>query len=235
MDDQLLAVALARAAEALGFNERVWLYGMAHLVDLPVESEPTDDHFVRVIDAAQAESDFPSGPVAYIPSGFTQEVEPEFRMVSLRPAAAPHLEMKLGLGVAGFVAVGLTRSDMFEDGASRPAAVLLSDFESVISDTYALTVATATEASYTGPVELAFTILRGEALAPSTLYSLDPETGEYVVENSGLHRFEPLTARFELTEPLTGGASPEVTTSLDKVARKLARRFNQSRPQLLGS
>ena len=166
MDDLLLKESLGRAAGALGAEQKVWLYGMAHLLNLPVESQPTDDDFVDVLVRAQADSDFPSGPVAYIPNGFTQEVEPEFRMVTLRSPAAPHLEMKVGLGIAGFVAVGLTRSDTFEDGRVRPAAVLLSDFESVLADTYALVAATAAAAAYTGPVEVAFTILRGDGLPP---------------------------------------------------------------------
>lgn len=234
MDEIILTAALERAAEALHADEKLWLYGMARLVDLPMDSEPTDADFVRVIDAAQAQSDFPSGPFGYIPSGFTQEVEPEFRMVSLHADAAPHLDVKIGLGVSGFVAVGFSRSDTFEDGIRRPGGVLLSDFESVLADTYALTVATAAEIGYTGPVEVSFTILRGEELPPCTLYSLDPETGDFLVENSRLSRFEPLMDEFVITAPLDDAPSEEVEASLDAMARRLARRFNQNRPQLLG-
>lgn len=234
MDEIILSAALERAAEALHADEKLWLYGMARLVDLPLESEPTDEDFVRFIDAVQAQSDFPSGPFGYIPSGFTQEVEPEFRMVGLHADAAPHLDVKIGLGVSGFVAVAFSRSDMFEDGVRRPGGVLLSDFESVLADTYALTVATAAEIAYVGPVEVAFTILRGDALPQCTLFSLDPETGDFLVENSRLLSFEPLMDEFVITAPLNGGASAEVEASLEAVARRLARRFNQSRPQLLG-
>lgn len=217
----------------LGADKKLWLFGMAHLSDLETSDGPSDDDFVQVIEAAQRESGFPSGPVAYIPNGFTQEVEPDFRMVSLRPPGALNLEMKLGLGIAGFVVVGLARDDLFEDGVTRPGGVLLSDFESVIADTYALTAATAEATAYTGPVDVAFTILRGENLPPCTLYSLDHETGEFVVENSELRRFEPLTASYVITEPVSAAGSAHMSESMNKVASRLARRFNQSRPQLL--
>lgn len=145
----ILTVAVASASDALDTQRRPWLLGVAHLVDHPLSGEFSEESVQSVIDIAMATVQSPSGPVDFIPSVFAQTLNTDYRMITLAGDAAPHLELKIGFGIAGVVAVGLTRSDVLDDGSTRPGAVVLTDLESVLADTVTLAIGSAIELGYT--------------------------------------------------------------------------------------
>ena len=179
MDTDILTSSLRLAADLLDTTRRAWIIGIANLAGLPDDTPPMDEEKIRtVIEIASSTADFPSGPLSYIGSGYDVTGEDHHRLVTLVGGPdAPNLEMQLGLGIGGFVAAALTRTDIFDDGSEHVGGVPLADVESVIADTFVLAVGTSLAQSYTGPVEFGFGIFDDRPGVPLVGYVIDDETG----------------------------------------------------------
>lgn len=229
--DDLMEVALGGAMDQLDTENRVWLLGLGHLTTIPPVREFSEAEVRQVIAMSREFSEFPTGPVRYSQGGYHEHLEPfGYRMVTLSPPSAPHLEMKFGLGIAGFVAVGLTRSGHLDNGDVEPAAVLLSDFESVMADTYTLAVASALLLGYTGTVDVMFTVsAEGPGRMPQ-FFHLDDETGELRRAPSRIGPMEPVRHQFDLSPETTG---KDVHLDLYGIARQLADEVGAGDAQLV--
>lgn len=203
MTEDVLTGAIEGAKAALDTDERLWIVGVAHLVDVPEVREFTADEVNSVIDLAMKHTQFPNGPVGSLVDGFTQTSNPDYRLITLRSDAAPHLEMQLGLGISGYVAVGLTCSGNVGDGVVHPAGVFLSDFESVLADTYSLAVAAAVQLRYLGPIEMVFDLAYDAPQQPFAFYALDEDTGRTICVRDGVSEFSELRHRLLLSASST--------------------------------
>lgn len=227
---QLIDIALDGAAEALDPAVRPWILGVAHLVDTSPEQEAFDPATIEsVLDLASRTVQFPSGPVGFVAGGYESRPEPDFQLVTLSSAKAPHLELKIGLGIAGFVAVGLTRSDVFDDGVTRPAGALLTDMESVIADTYTLSIASALQLGYVGPIDYGFTVAYDGQGRGLTLYTLDEATGRPVEVVTDGARMAPSVGRITYSPEKT---LVEAHMDVYEMARGLLARYDRT-PQLI--
>lgn len=194
----MLPIAIDGALKLMDTDRRPWILGVAHLADISVDAPAFDAETIdSLLAVASRTVQFPSGPVDFVPGGYDQTLEEGFRLITFRSDAAPHLQQKIGLGVAGLVAVALTRSDVFDDGSVRPASVLLTDAESVVADTYILSLAVALELDYAGPIDFAFLIASdgpGEGLS---VFAMDEETGKLVEVGSDGHRVGPTSGHID--------------------------------------
>lgn len=231
MTDDVIEAALAGAKAALDIQDRLWVIGVARLADIPEIREFSEAEVREVIDLARETSDFPSGPAGYLPDGVTQELEEDYRLVSLAHPDAPHLQMKLGLGIAGFVAIGLTRTGNFGSGIVDPSGVLISDVESVMADVYTLALTAAVLLGYFGPIDMAFTLSDVGPGAQPSFYALDETTGRPV-------RTFSLSAPMEVIEDSTALTSESTNETLLADLLALVARFTatiDSAPQLMES
>lgn len=203
MTEDVLTGAIEGARAALDTEVRLWMIGVAHLVDVPEVREFSADEVNSVIDLAMQHTQFPNGPVGSLLDGFSQTLNPEYRLITLHSDAAPHLEMQLGLGISGYVAVGLTRSGDFGGGVRHPSGVLLSDFESVLADTYSLAVGAAVHLNYLGPIEMVFDVAYDAPQQPLAFFALDEATGELMCISEGVDDFPELRHRLVLSASST--------------------------------
>lgn len=179
MADELLNTSLDMAGHLLDTSERAWIVGVAHLAELPLDTPGlTDEKIQSVISIATSTVDFPSGPVSYIAPGYEVDLRSAHRAVTIRGGeAAPHLEMQIGMGDAGFSALALTRGDTFDDGSVHLGGMPLTDLESVIADTYVLGVGSALAYGYTGPINLAIDVFDTRIGVELVWYAIDEDTG----------------------------------------------------------
>lgn len=225
----VIEAALAGAMAALDVQERVWAVGVAHLVDIPEIREFSDEEVKLVIDLAQELADFPSGPVGYLPGGADRTTEEDYRLITLTHPGAPHLQMKIGLGIAGFVAVGLNRSGHFGGGENLPSGVLLSDVESVMADVFTLSMTAAIQMGYFGPIDMAFAISPEGPGATPAFYALDGATGEPALTRTFDTPLPVVPHRTELSVEVT---AESVLADLSELATRFAHMVG-SAPQLV--
>lgn len=200
MTDEILTAARAGAIAALDTGRRPWIVGIAHLTGVPLDAgEFSREAVESVIEIATSTVDFPAGPVGYIPSGFVLDYNADYQLIRVVGDGAPHLEMQLGLGIAGFVAVGLTRSDLLDDGTAEPGAVVLSDIESVVADTFVLAIGAALELDYTGDIDYLFSVIDSRADVEPTYFAIDEESGELRRVDTQGRRFEDVESRAAFT------------------------------------
>lgn len=196
MTDEILTAALDGAVAALDTARRPWIVGIAHLVDVPLDAgEFSRSSVESVIEIATATVDFPSGPISYIPSGYVLDYNADYQLIRVVGEGAPHLEMQLGLGIAGFVAVGLTRSDVLDDGTQQAGAVVLSDVESVVADTFVLAVGAALELDYSGDIDYLVAVVDSRADVEPAYFAIDEESGALRRVDMQGRRFEAVDSR----------------------------------------
>lgn len=202
---EILDVAFGGAAATLDTRRRPWVLGVAHLTGVPGDQAPFDVDTIRsLLDVASSTVHFPSGPLDFVPGGYERRLNDLYELVTFASEAAPQLELKIGFGAAGFVAVAFTRSDVFDDNVTRPGGVLLTDAESVVADTYILAVTSALELGYDGGIDFIFDVVYDRTDPPLTVHALDEHTGQVV----------PVTSSRAVSEPVYGHAeySRERTT-----------------------
>lgn len=182
VNDDILAASLPLAAGLLDITRRTWIIDIANLVDVSLEAPALSEQQVRtVIEITSATAEFPSGPITYAGSGYDVRMEESHREVTLAGSqGAPNLEMKLGLGEGGFIAVALTRSDVFDDRSEHVGGVPLADIESVIADTFTLAIGTSLGQNYFGPINFAFGIYDDRPGVDLVGYVIDDDTGALV-------------------------------------------------------
>ena len=199
----MLTVAIESASDVLDTQQRTWLLGVAHMTDYPSSGEFSEEAVRRVIDIAMSTVQFPSGPIDFIPAGFTQTLNPDFQMITLAGETAPHLELKIGFGIAGVVAVGLTRSDTLDSGATHPGAVVLTDLESVLADTVTLALGSALELAYTGPIDFRFAVAQRRADVEVTFFAIDEDSARLQECPDCGPDFDPVGGRLLFTDQTT--------------------------------
>lgn len=231
MSEEILRFALDGAAERLNTGDRPWLVGVAHLAEMPLDAgEFAPEAVQSVIDIARSTVGFPTGPLHYSPSeAVVVEANPEYQLIRVRSDDQPHLEMQLGLGIAGFVALGLTRSDVFDGGSSEPGGVIIADLESVIGDLVVLAIGSALELGYRGPIDLAINVVDTRPGVELVYYAIDDETGGLVRADVGGRPFEPLLDRLMFLDD-TGPR--DVHAAMRQIAVRLSGQFGVG-PQLV--
>lgn len=179
MTNEATFEALDLAAAFLDTSKRAWIVGVAHLSDLPLETEALSEEKVRsVLEIATSTVDFPSGPISYIGPGFPLDWGGFHSLVTVTGGeAAPHLEVQIGFGQSGFIAFALTRSDVFDDGSVHVGGVPLTDLESVVADTYVLAVGAALAYGYTGPIDIAVDTYDTRPDVTLVAYAIDEDSG----------------------------------------------------------
>lgn len=231
MSAELLAVAVQATADVLDTHRRAWLIGVAHLAGLPPETEFGQQDAREVLDVAGRTSAFPSGPVSYVDGGYEIASHPDYLGTTVRGPSAPHLELQLGLGTAGFVAVGFTRTGILDDGTECPGAVLLSDCESVIADTWTLAIGAALQIGYRGRIEACFAIAYTREDETVPIFALDDDTGVPVARGTASTDDVPRVVRhLELTDATS---AREIHVELYSAARDLASFFGSTTPELV--
>lgn len=182
MTDDVLVAALGLAADLLDTDERTWVVGAVHLADLPLDTPALSDEKVRsVLEIATTTVEFPSGPISYLGPEYELDLHSNHRLVRIHGGEhAPHLEMQIGFGVSGFVALALTRSDVFDDGSVHEGGIPLADLESVIADTYVLAIGAGLAQAYTGRLEFAFNTFDSRPGVTPVAYTIDEDTGGLV-------------------------------------------------------
>lgn len=230
VSDDVLDIAIAGSTAGPDTAQRGWIIGVAHLVCVPFETS-LDEHAVQsVLRVASATVEFPSGPVSFIPAGYEQHPKDDYRLIKLAGASAPHLEMHIGVGIAGFVAVGFTRSDVFDDGSLIPGGVLLTDIESVIADTYTLSVATAVELGYTGDINFVFLIADDRPEVTPQFFTLDEDTGTPIRVPDPAEPFRAVRGQVTFTAETTPQSAHQ---DIYRMATDVTRQFDTV-PQLVG-
>ncbi|GAB94857.1 hypothetical protein BJY21_002131 [Kineosphaera limosa] len=231
-DDDLLSIAAESAAALLDTERRPWLVGVAHMLNHPLDSEFSAEAVQRVIDIATATTQFPSGPIDFLSKGFEQELNPDHRIITLRGVDFPNLELKIGFGIAGIagiVAVGLTRSDILADGSQHPGAVVLGDLESVAADTTVLAIGAAIELGYYGPIALQAGVSYDGPGRELTYFAIDEDSARLGPVRSGVDRFTPVRRTLTFR---TDSEPREVHGFLYEFASDISRQFGM-RPQLV--
>lgn len=225
----VIDAALAGAKAALDIQERAWVIGVAHLVDIPEIREFSEGETQLIIDLARELADFPSGPVGYLPFDLEQELEEDYRLITLTHPSAPHVEMKIGLGIAGFVAVGLTRGGYLGSADLVPSGLLVSDVESVMADVYTLTMTAAVHLGYLGPIDMAFVVSEEGPGAAPVFYVVDEASGAPTPAHALEVPLDVVTHRTELTPETT---APDILNDLAALAARFTATVG-SDPQLV--
>lgn len=227
--DTMSAAALA-GEDTLDASERIWLVGLAHLSDAPSSPRPSSAEVEELLGMAQRLTQFPAGPVAYVPGGFEQTATEDYRLVQLVVPAQPHLRMLVGVGADGFIGVALTRSGVAADGSQRPHAVLVADAESVLADTYTLAVTSAVRLGYRGPIDVRFAVSGAGPGSRPEFFAIDPESGALVRTTARTTPLPPLRHRLEFTDSSTAAALHDDLVAL---AHRFAQGVGASGPQLV--
>lgn len=228
MTEEFLELALSMSSAQLDHDRRPWIVGVGHLMGTPFSEEFSEETFKSALNIAMTTTEFPSGPVRYMPETYVQEVGEDYRLVRVASAAAPHLELQIGLGGAGVVALGLTRTDILDDGSTLRGAVTLSDVESMIADTVTLSIAAALELGYTGHFEYCTAIAYSRPDGTLTFLAIDEETGQMTTTREGVAEFEPVFSDFEFSSQTT---PRQVHEFIYSVATRAAEQF-EGTPQL---
>ncbi|WP_168582465.1 hypothetical protein [Gephyromycinifex aptenodytis] len=230
MSTDVLDEALVGAAAAVDVHNRIWILGVGRLVEAYDAPEFSEDDLRQILSVAADSVVFPSGPVRYLPQGYQQQVQPEYRLITYSSPQAPHLQMTLGLGASGFAAVALTRSGVLPTHEHDPCAVLLTDLESILADTFTLSVTTAAYTGYFGPIEMAFAVSGDGPGSTPNVYTVDGESGELICAARFDNPLPPLYHGSELTADST---IESLYTELLDVAAQAAQLIGVDEPQLL--
>ncbi len=224
-----LAEALAVATTLLDTDRRAWVIGIAWLAEEGRGRRPQAEDVDPVLRACRETEEFPCGAMGYVTMDGEPEINETYRMAAMhhRRDGADYLDIRIALGVEGFLGYGFTRSGVLADGPGQPNHVLLSDVEATIADLAMLSAFSAAHLGYQGPVETVIGISWTGEPEPLRLRALDPETGEL---GAGVEAaaFEPVFGSF--------GTDADYGTQYGVVLRmatEAAQQFGISEPQLM--
>ncbi len=196
MSDQTLEAEFAATAERLDSHERAWAVGVGMLTRFSGQFEPAE--LRPVIGRAFDAGDFPSGPFPFAPAhtefstdGARQEAAARFDLRGGR-----HFEYRVGLNPRGLLSVALTRSGCLDDGSVEPSHVMLSDVESVLSDTLVLLECLAGELDYAGPRRLLIGLVSDIPGQPLELRAYDEDGGDALRPAAGYNEFSPIVVEY---------------------------------------
>lgn len=229
--DDIVTLARRQAEESVDARERAWIIALAHMAEMPAERVFTVEEARDVIDVCDATAVFPSGPVGLTAGGFDIEENPDFQLINLSVASAPHLRYQIGFGNAGFVALGLTRSGVIDEGITRAGAVLLSDYESVLGDVVTVGIAAALQLGYTGRIDFHVWIAYAAPGATCTYYALDAENAQLYVTGESSPDESPVVHGGMVLEEST--TPRQIHTELYALGCGLAASFGVPEPQLI--
>ncbi len=196
MSDQTLEAQFGAAAGRLDAQERAWAVGIGALTRFSGHFETAE--LRPVIGRAFDAGDFPSGPFPFTPAqtefsgdGRGEEAVARFELSSQR-----QFEYRVGLTPGGLLSVALTRSGRLDDGSVEPSHVLLSDVESVLSDTLVLLECLAGELEYAGPRRLLIGLVSDVPGRPLELRAYDEDGGDALRPAAGYNEFSPIEVEY---------------------------------------
>lgn len=135
----------------------------------------------------------------------------------------------MGLGVAGFVALGGTRHGLIDDGPPQFGHVLLADVEGFLADCMVWIRARADQLGYRGEATIGVSLVNKQPSRPIVLRSLDEASGELLAPGEGDEReFTTVTARYRPADP--NSTDEQVAY---RICRDVAHQFGRHEPQLL--
>ncbi|MBW3086987.1 hypothetical protein KEM60_03217 [Austwickia sp. TVS 96-490-7B] len=221
--------AYAQALTLLDPHRRAWVVAVVRFAGVGERIDLT-----QAVPLAILEGLFPSGPFAFQVRGMSaMSAElvggPDCPVGRVGDSADRYVSLRMCSGTPGTLAVGLTRSGRLDDGSVEPSHVLLSDAESVLTDTCALVQACLTLLDHRGVVELLLRVACDIPGRPVELRVYDEDCGDTLCPPSGRHAVAPL--RLSTVAPISQVEAERVVW---EAASTLATAFGASRPQLLG-
>ena len=81
MAEEFLELALSMSSAQLDHDRRPWIVGVGHLMGTPFSEEFSEETFKSALNIAMTTTEFPSGPVRYMPETYVQEVGEDYRLV----------------------------------------------------------------------------------------------------------------------------------------------------------
>lgn len=230
MTTDAMTQAIYDAAGHLDIGGRAWVIGIGRLVGNEADDIPDEALMRRILEEAYDSEEFPAGQLAYVPDREPVRVNPEFHMVTVShatPDGEPFLELKIGFGIAGFVAVGFTRSGRLGDDRVEPSHVLLADVEASIVDVGHLLTLLAQHRDYVGECEVIISVASDVPGRPVRLRAFDETVGELIPADRCPEAFETLIGHFRT--PIERPAFHRYGWDL---ATRAAAQFEVSTPQL---
>lgn len=226
---QLLAEALATATTMLDTDRRAWVIGIAWLREAEGPGTPRGVDVDEILRACRENAEFPCGAMGYVTLDGEPEINESYEMASLhhRRDGEDYLDIRVAVGVEGFLGYGFTRSGVLGERGGLPSHVLLTDVEAAIADLGTLAAFSTAHLGYEGPVDTVVGIGWSAGDVPLWLRALDPESGEL---GPGLEAsaFEPVFGSF--------GTDRDFQTQYGEVLRmatEVAQQFGMSGPQLM--
>ncbi len=196
MSDQSLGAEFAATRDRLDVETRAWVIGVGRLTRVRGGSEPAE--LRPVVGSAFDSGAFPAGPFPFTPGlaqfatfGSRQEAVAQFDLEAQR-----RFEYRVGIGAQGLLSVALTRSGCLDDDTARPSHVMLSDVESVLSDTIVLLECLADELDHTGPRHLMIGIASDVPGEDLELRAFDEDGGDALRPAAGYNAFAPVVVEY---------------------------------------
>lgn len=177
----LLEASLDEALTLLDVDRRAWIVGVAHLSDLPLDHPVPDLNTIgAVFGWAREQGLFPTGALNYVADADATLLAKDIVTMTFRHKdsdGGDFLEVMVGFGAAGFVALGMTRTGNLGRERGRPADVLVTDVEAACLDLGVIGTLTAQMLGYTGPIDMGLSLSDQIPGRPLCLRSFD-EAGE---------------------------------------------------------
>lgn len=211
--EHLTEVADIMAAE-LRPRARVWIVGIARLVDLADAGGVTAADAQRLVSDARQLGFYPLGRAAYLPASATPTSVPEYE------AAAVQISMGEPHNYRGIVGLGSCRdlavADSYQLEVDDRNGVLLSDMEAAVADLLILAYTRALHVDYRGRIDLLMTLADDGVQPAPGLWRVDESSGAVVPTGRHTSDIEPIrfsastTSTFEELFEAVRGASCEV-------------------------
>lgn len=180
-DHGLLQASLGEAARLLDVDRRAWILGVGHLRDVdPARPMPPLDRFGAVFAWAREQGLFPTGALNYVGDAEASLLAQDIATLTFRhkdDRGDDYLEVMVGVGIAGFFAVGMTRTGNLGSETGRPADVIVTDVEAACADLAVVGTLAGQMLHYEGPVDMALSISDEVPGHPLRMRSFD-EAGE---------------------------------------------------------
>ncbi|MEP7160915.1 MAG: hypothetical protein ABI746_07410 [Dermatophilaceae bacterium] len=229
MSDQSLDAEFAATSGRLDVHTRAWVIGVGRLTSLQRSFERAE--LRPVVGSAFDSGAFPSGPFPFTPGlarfatvDRRQEAVAQFDLDAQR-----RFEYRVGIGGQGLLSVALTRSGCLDDGTAQPSHVMLSDVESVLSDTIVLLECMAGELDDTGPRRLMIGVASDVPGEDVELRAFDEDGGDTLRPAAGYNEFPPIVVEYP------GRLDPDETDRLLwETALSISLAFGVFVPQMVG-
>lgn len=196
MSEQTLEAEFAATAARLDADARAWVVGVGVLTRYAGPSETAE--LRPVIGRAFDAGDFPSGPFPFAPvrTDFSTDGARQEAVACFESGSRRQFEYRVGLAPGGVLTVALTRSGCLDDGSVEPSHVMLSDVESVLSDTLVLLECLAGELEYAGPRRLRIGLVSEVPERPLELRAYDEDGGDALRPAAGYNEFPPIEVEY---------------------------------------